>query len=125
MANMTRYTPAEITRKLKEGATLTAEGRTQKDVARALGISVMSYHRWRKKAKSAQMHARPADRPISNPAVTAEDLSESQRRTRIEELQVENTRLRKLVTDLLLEKMRLEDEARPLPSQTSNQRSSG
>jgi putative transposase len=106
-----RHSSAEIVTKLGEAATLGAEGRTQREIAQALGVSVMTFHRWRKAQPQflkSRVRVEPEQRriiPIANP-------SESQRRGRIAELQLENTRLRRLVTDLLLEKMRVEDEAK-------------
>ena len=43
-----RHTSAEITTKLDEAATLGAQGRNQREIAQALGVSVMTFHRWRK-----------------------------------------------------------------------------
>ena len=109
MLRKKRHTEAEIASKLAEADTLVAEGRTQDAIAQALGISVMTFHRWRKAhsraARSNGNGAREAGTlvPITRP-------SDAGRRNRYTELQLENMRLRKLVTDLLLEKMRLEDE---------------
>jgi putative transposase len=61
----------------------------------------MTLHRWRKAAPSPQP-AHEAGRP---------DRSRTQR-DRIAELQLENSRLRRLVTDLLLEKIKLEEAAK-------------
>ena len=105
-----RHTQAEIATKLGEAATFVAEGRTQREIAQALGVSVMTFHRWRK----AQPHMlQPRVAVVAEPGriIPIANLSESQRRGRIAELQLENTRLRRLVTDLLLEKMRIEDDA--------------
>jgi transcriptional regulator with XRE-family HTH domain len=105
MKNKRRHTPLEIERKLKEAEALDAEGRTQKEIARALGISVMTFHRWRNAQPVPQLRSRAT-------VVVAEDhaAAPAQRQARIAELQLENTRLRKLVTDLLLEKLKLEEE---------------
>ena len=80
---------------------LIAEGKLQADVAKALGVSVMTYHRWRKARKSS----RPA-MPVRS-IETAGDASPIEQTRRINQLQLENARLRRLVTDLLLEKMNL------------------
>lgn len=109
MLRRKRHTDAEIAGKLAEADTLVAEGRTQDAIAQALGISVMTFHRWRKahsqSARSNTNGARDAGTlvPITRP-------SDQGRRSRYADLQLENMRLRKLVTDLLLEKMILEDE---------------
>jgi putative transposase len=105
-----RHTSAEITTKLDEAATLGAQGRNQREIAQALGVSVMTFHRWRK-AHPQTLLARASSEPQTRRIVPVPNLSESQRRGRIAELQLENSRLRRLVTDLLLEKMRIEDEA--------------
>ena len=105
-----RHTHAEITTKLGEAATFTAQGRTQREIAQALGVSVMTFHRWRK-AQPQGLQPRDSSQPEPRRIVPIANLSESQRRGRIAELQLENTRLRRLVTDLLLEKMRIEDDA--------------
>jgi len=109
MAKKKRHTAAEIAAKLGEAQTLSAAGRTQSEIAKALGISVMTFHRWRQ--------ALPRRSGSSLAAVSSPDQSapanrgaESARPSRLAELQLENARLRKLVTDLLLEKMKLEDE---------------
>lgn len=110
-----RHTAAEIATKLGEAAVLGSQGRTQREIAQALGVSVMTFHRWRK-AQPQGLQARAAGPeprrivPIANLSESP-NLSESQRRGRVAELQLENTRLRRLVTDLLLEKMRIEDDA--------------
>jgi putative transposase len=105
-----RHTPAEIATKLGEAAALGSQGRTQREIAQALGVSVMTFHRWRK-AQPQGLQARASSGPEPRRIVPIANLSESQRRGRIAELQLENTRLRRLVTDLLLEKMRIEDDA--------------
>jgi hypothetical protein len=104
-----RHTVAEIAAKLDEGTNLAAAGRTQSEIARALGVSVMTFHRWRK-AMPEKAQSRPGSTPTLIPIAAVPDLTETERLTRISELQLENARLRKLVTDLLLEKMSLEDE---------------
>jgi putative transposase len=105
-----RHTQAEIATKLGEAAALKAEGRTQREIAQALGVSVMTFHRWRK-AQPQMPQSRDPVHPEPRRIIPIANLSETQRRGRIAELQLENTRLRRLVTDLLLEKMRIEDEA--------------
>jgi hypothetical protein len=77
-------------------------GRLQSEIARTLGVSVMTLHRWRKASNGRQ------------PAFVATHEAGQPYRTRggsdrIAELQLENSRLRRLVTDLLLEKIRLEE----------------
>jgi len=83
---------------------MAAQGRRHGDIAKSLGISVMTYHRWRK-----------ARGPLTRPSRQAADAAradippEREQRSQIRELQLENSRLRRLVTDLLLEKVKLEE----------------
>jgi putative transposase len=84
---------------------MTAEGRLQGDIAKSLGISVMTYHRWRK-ARGAL--ARAAARPAAE-AGRIDVPPGREQMNQIRELQLENSRLRRLVTDLLLEKVKLEE----------------
>jgi len=97
-----RHSPEEIEWKLRQAEKLVAEGRRQADIAKALDVSVMTYHRWRKKPPTVIRHAEGSSR-ILLPADEEKGVSQ---------LQVENARLRRLVTDLLLEKVRLEDALR-------------
>ncbi len=93
-----RHAPDEIAAKLIQADEMIAAGQRQGEIARALGVSVMTYHRWRK--------ARGADTGRNHPAPAAAAGPEAER---IRELMLENSRLRRLVTDLLLEKMKLEE----------------
>jgi putative transposase len=95
------------TAKLTQAGALAAEGKLQPEIARVLGISVMTLHRWRKAQATA---GAPVAKMPSTPIPSGGD-------NRIAELQLENSRLRKLVTDLLLEKMKLEEasKAQKLP----------
>ncbi len=98
-----RHTPEEIATKLRQAEEMTAQGKRQGDIARTLGVSMMTYHRWRKATSPRLSESVTADRAISHhPRADTED-------SRIRDLQVENSQLRRLVTDLLLEKMKLEE----------------
>jgi putative transposase len=80
----------EIARKLAQANRLARQGKLQSEIARTLGVSVMTLHRWRK----ALLGARPAheaDQPDPTPSGD-----------RIAQLQLEISLLRRLVTDLLL-----------------------
>jgi putative transposase len=83
---------------------LATQGKLQSEIARTLGVSVMTLHRWRKAPPGPQpaLEATPEGREPDRTG-GADD--------RIAELQLENLRLRRLVTDLLLEKIRLEEVA--------------
>jgi putative transposase len=87
MAKRSKHSPAEIAAKLAEAHELATHGNLQSQIARSLGVSVMTLHRWRK----------------------ASTIPAGDSRTRMAELQQENLRLRRLVTDLLLEKITLEE----------------
>ena len=102
MGKKKKHTRAEIATKLAQANDLTTEGKLQSDIARTLGVSVMTLHRWRKALPGPQ------------PALVAIHEASQPDRTRgggdrIAELQLENARLRRLVTDILLERIRLEE----------------
>lgn len=86
---------------------MATQGRLHGEIAKSLGISVMTYHRWRK----ARRLAHPASKPAV-PAAPADNLPEREQMNQIRELRLENLRLRRLVTDLLLEKDKLEEGLR-------------
>jgi putative transposase len=94
---------SEIAAKLEEADAMSAQGRLHGDIAKALGVSVMTYHRWRK-ARESSHRAAP-----SQPRGAEMNASLIEQTRRSSELQLENSRLRRLVTDLLLEKMKLEE----------------
>jgi putative transposase len=97
MTKKRKHSKAEIAAKLAEAGTLATQGKLQAEIAGALGVSVMTLHRWRKLPPAAPKHANGSGQSDQGP------------QTRIAELQLENSRLRRLVTDLLLEKMKLEE----------------
>src|SRR5262249_22646493 len=99
-----KHSRFEIATKLAQAKELATQGKLQSEIARTLGVSVMTLHRWRKAAPGPQP-AHEAGQP---------DGPRSQR-DRIAELQLENLRLRRLVTDLLLEKIKLEESAQRQP----------
>jgi putative transposase len=105
MAIRHRHTESEIAAKLDIADDMAAQGRLHGDIAKSLGISLMTYHRWRKArgtlVRSAPRLAREAER--ANAPIGREQMSQ------IRDLQLENSRLRNLVTDLLLEKVQLEE----------------
>src|SRR5215471_1358706 len=97
-----RHSRGEIATKLAEANDLATQGKLQSEIARTVGVSVMTLHRWRK--------APPGPPPA---LVATQEAGEPYRMRRggdqIAELQLENSRLRRLVTDLLLEKIKLEE----------------
>ena len=76
-----RHTPEQIIRKLSEGDTLLAEGKTIDEVARHLEITESTWHRWRNQYGGMK----------------ADDAKE------LKELHRENTRLKKIVADQALD----------------------
>jgi putative transposase len=95
-----RHSPEEIAAKLRQAEQMAAQGSRQRDIAKALDISVMTFHRWRKRPPPT-VTLREAQRPLTV-LLSPDKKDQSQ-------LQIENARLRRVVTDLLLEKLRLED----------------
>ena len=103
-----RHSPAEISAKLEQAQTLATAGKLQSEIAKALGVSIMTLHRWRK-LDHADASAPSAAFEIGHGARGGpgrrgqEDI--------VAELQIENRQLRQIVTDLLLEKIKLEEAA--------------
>jgi len=85
-----RYRPEEIISKLREAEVLLAQGMKVAEVVKAIGIHEVTYYRWRKEyggMKVTQVK-------------------------RLKELEKENTRLRRAVSDLTLDKMILQEAVR-------------
>jgi putative transposase len=85
-----RYRPEDILYKLREADIHISQGKTVAETIRLLGISDVSYYRWRKEYGG---------------------MTTSQVR-RLKELEKENQRLRKAVSDLTLDKLILEEAAK-------------
>jgi len=102
MVKKKRHSRVEIASKLAQANDLAAQGKLQTEIARTLGVSVMTLHRWRK-APPARQSAFVAMHEAGQPDRTRGGGD------RMAELQFENSRLRRLVTDLLLEKIKLEE----------------
>ena len=85
-----RYRPEEIITRLRKAEVLLGEGKKVPEVVKALGISEVTYYRWRKEYGG---------------------LSFSQAK-RLKELERENARLRRAVSDLNLDKVILQEAAR-------------
>jgi putative transposase len=98
MANKKGRSRVEIATKLAQANKLAAQGNSKNEIARTLGVSVTTLHRWRK--------APPGSQPASRGPDRTRDVDD-----RIAELRLENARLRRLITDLLLEKVKLEEAA--------------
>src|SRR5262245_20232727 len=95
-----RHSAAEISSKLQQADEMSAQDKLNRETVRTLGISAMTYHRWRK-----MRNVMPSV-PVGERAGAR--LSH-EHASRIQELELENTRLRRLFADLMLEKCGLED----------------
>ena len=104
MIKRKRHSRVEIASKLAQANEWATRGRLQSEIARALGVSVMTLYRWRLAPRGRQ----PA---LVATAETREPDRIRGADDRIAELQLENSRLRRLVTDLLLENIKLEEAA--------------
>jgi putative transposase len=82
--------PEQIVRKLRQAEVLISQGNTISQASRQLGITEQTYYRWRKLYGGMQV---------------------SQAK-RLKELENENTRLKKLVADLSLDKAILKEAAK-------------
>ncbi len=85
-----RYKPEEIVAKLRQVDVLTSQGQSAADAIRSIGVSEVTYYRWRQEfggLKSDQVK-------------------------RLKDLELENSRLRKVVSDLTLDKLILTEAAK-------------
>jgi len=83
------YKPDEIVAKLRQVDVLTSQGQGVAEAIRSIGVSEVTYYRWRQEfggLKSDQIK-------------------------RLKELETENTRLRRAVSDLTLDKLILQEAA--------------
>jgi hypothetical protein len=105
MLKMKRHTAAEIADRLEQADKLFAAGHTQGQVAAMFKISVMTLHRWRKARPFAARTEQETSIIRAYPELLPRRRTTSGRKL-ISELESENAHLRKLVIDLLLEKIR-------------------
>ncbi len=111
MAKKKKHSQSEIASKLAQADELEKQGKLQSQIAQALGVSVMTLHRWRKMdPKPTKVSSEPVT-PVERTRMFVDD-SSKQRGDQAAALRVENAQLRRLVTDLLLEKMTLEEAIR-------------
>ena len=85
-----KHKPEEIVSKLRQVDVLVSQGQTVADAVRAIGVTEVTYDRWRQEyggLKSDQVR-------------------------RMKELETENQRLRKAIADLTLDKLILQEAAR-------------
>lgn len=111
MPRKKRHTTAEIAAKVAQADELSAQGKLQSEIASLLGISVMTLHRWRK----MQPGPPSSDSAAASAARHIHSVEAHEEAERIAELKLENSRLRRLVTDLMLEKLSLEEAAQSSP----------
>ena len=84
-----RHKPEEIVAKLRQVDVLTTQGQSVAEAIRSIGVTEVTYYRWRQEyggLKSDQVK-------------------------RLKDLEQENARLRKAVSDLTLEKLSLKEAA--------------
>jgi transposase-like protein len=84
------YKPEEIVAKLRQVDVLTSQGQSVAEGIRSIGVSEVTYYRWRQEyggLKSDQVR-------------------------RLKELETENNRLRRAVSDLTLDKLILQEATR-------------
>ena len=84
------YKPEEIVSKLRQADVLLAQGTKVPDVVRTLGVTQVTYYRWRREFGGLQ----------------------SDQVRRMKDLELENQRLRKAVSDLTLDKLILAEAAK-------------
>lgn len=84
-----RYSPEQIIGMLREAEVLLSQGRTRGEVCRHLAVSEQSYYRWRKEYGGLKVD----------------------QAKRLKELEKENARLRRAVSDLTLDKLILKEAA--------------
>ncbi len=85
-----RYKPEEIVAKLRQVDVLVSQGSAMADAIRQIGVSEVTFYRWRREfggLKSDQVK-------------------------RLKDLELENNRLRKAISDLTLDKLILTEAAR-------------
>ena len=103
-----RHASEEISAKLAQANELAAKGKTQREISKALGVSIMTYHRWKKMPYSSEPVGGRRSEADGRPLGSA-DASTMET---IKRLELENAQLRRLVTDMLLEKLKYEEELR-------------
>lgn len=85
-----RHTAEEIVAKLRQVDVLMAQGRPVADATRAIGVTEVTYYRWRNEYGGLK----------------------GDRVKRLKELETENSRLRRAVSDLTLDKLILAEAAK-------------
>jgi putative transposase len=83
------HKPEEIIAKLRQVEVLTSQGQAMVDAIRSIGVTDTTYYRWRQEYGGLKLD----------------------QVKRLKELEAENTRLRRAVSDLTLEKLVLKEAA--------------
>jgi putative transposase len=128
MTKRKKHSREEISAKLAQATELAKQGKLQREVASTLGVSVMTLHRWRRPLASSNAPSLSPEetttfaRELGRTQLDGQGEQVDEQGQRIAELQLENSRLRRLVTDLLLEKMKLAEdmEGHTFPSDQMN-----
>ncbi len=89
MARQKAHTPEEIVAKLRQAEVLVAQGKSVAEAVRVIGVTEPTYYRWRTEFGGLKLD----------------------QVKRLKELERENARLRKAVSDLTLEKVILKEAA--------------
>ena len=85
-----RYTPEEIVAKLRQVDVLVSQGHNIADAIHQIGVSEVTYYRWRQEYGGLK----------------------TEQVKRLKELEQENARLRRAISDLTLDKLILQEAAR-------------
>lgn len=85
-----KHTPEEIIGKLREVEIVLAQGGTTAEACRRIGVTEQTYYRWRKEYGGVK----------------------TDQARRMKELEKENLRLRRAISDLTLDKLILQEAAR-------------
>jgi putative transposase len=85
-----RYTPEEIVAKLRQVDVLVSQDHNIADAIRQIGVSEVTYYRWRQEYGGLK----------------------TEQVKRLKELEQENARLRRAISDLTLDKLILQEAAR-------------
>ena len=104
-----RHASGEISAKLAHANELVAKGKTQREISKAIGVSVMTYHRWKKMLNGSD------DKGRGEVVAQSQSVHDASSTEIIKRLELENSQLRRLVTDVLLDKLKLEEELRARP----------
>jgi putative transposase len=105
---MKKHSHEEILTKLDRADELARAGNSQVEICKALSVSIMTLYRWRKLPLRKPDAAISYDHGGEGTVLTNSPTMDEMRHV-LEGLTLENQRLRKIVTDMLLEKARLEE----------------